>query len=178
MRKRGGEGRARARCARGWRRRAERARRGRAGCSRRRRQQVRPAPAAAPAALGAASQPRALAKFARAVPELRSDGSAGTGYPAAGRGRRAPLCAQLCALLRAGIPVPLRAGLCALLRIPLPSLAERLAPSTALPAPRRAAPCRARVLLRVPEREPGEGRAVSAGRGGAAAGRSSRLRAG
>lgn len=61
---------------------------------------------------------------------------------------------------------------------PPPSLAERLAPSTALPAPRRAAPCRARVLLRVPEREPGEGRAVSAGRGGAAAGRSSRLRAG
>lgn len=52
MRKLGCKGRAPARCARGWRRRAERARRGRTGCSRRRRQQVRLVPAAAQADLG------------------------------------------------------------------------------------------------------------------------------
>lgn len=88
MRKLGGEGRARARCARGWRRRAERARRGQAGCSRRRRQQVRPVPAAARRPSAAGPEPRAAANFVRAarqVAELRSATGPGGGR---GDGRR------------------------------------------------------------------------------------------
>lgn len=163
MRKRGGEGRARARCARGWRRRAERAWRGRAGCSRRRCQQVRPAPAAAPAALVPGSQPRALAKFVRAVPELRWDGTAGSGHPAAGRGRRRRV--PLCAPLRARVPVPSRAHLYAPLRVPPPRPAERCRPAPPSPstAPPRTALGSSSVLR---SGEPGEGRAVCAGRGG------------
>lgn len=134
MRKQGGEGRARARCARGWRRRAERARRGRAGCSRRRRQQVRPAPAAAPAALGA----RGPSQLRRKVC-VRGPGVAVGTAPREratrrwGRKRRALLCAQLRARITAPFAVPLRA--------PLVSHSE------SRPRP-------ARVPLRVPLRAP------------------------
>lgn len=105
MRKRGGKGRARARCARGWRRRAQRARRGRAGCSRRRRQQVRPAPAAARAAFWGLSRSPALLQSFRARlrwPRVAAETGAaragglgdagGTGRRALSVSRSAPLC--------------------------------------------------------------------------------------
>lgn len=109
MRKLGAKGRARARCARGWRRRAERARRGRAGCSRRRRQQVRPVPAAARLPSAAGPEPRAAANFvcaARRVAELPSEG----GTRGRARDGRVPPSDPLSVPVRVPKPRAVRAG--------------------------------------------------------------------